>query len=174
MKSCAITGHTKGIGQAVYNLLSNDYVVSGFSRSTGFNIDTPSAILLLAKKCDIFINNAYHSRYQLELFEKLYKLWRFENKTIVNINSRAHYFPDHSEYVTHKVNLFESARAKMREPRQCNIINISPGFVVSNTITREWLEENNHSFLTAEQCAKYIKWAIEQPIEIGELSLWKT
>ena len=30
-----------------------------------------------------------------------------------------------------------------------------------------------HPHITAEQCADYIKWAIEQPIEIWDLSLWK-
>ena len=32
----------------------------------------------------------------------------------------------------------------------------------------------NHPHITAEQCAEYIKWAVEQPIEIYNLDLWET
>ena len=34
----SITGHSKGIGKACFDLLSKEHNVVGFSRSNGFNI----------------------------------------------------------------------------------------------------------------------------------------
>ena len=40
----AITGHTKGIGQAIYDLLGQEHDVIGYSRSNGYNINQPEII----------------------------------------------------------------------------------------------------------------------------------
>lgn len=88
----AITGHTQGIGKAVYNSLNKSgNKVIGFSRSTGYditNISDINRILEESKECDCIINNAYadfgQSNFLLEAFYK----FRNTNKTIINVGSR--------------------------------------------------------------------------------------
>lgn len=167
----AITGHTKGIGKALFDLLSTDYECLGFSRSTGYNISAPGKILQKSTHADIFINNAYHETDQELLFELLLKNWKEDtSKTIVNINSRAHYSSvGASTYSDSKISLWESSR-KYLTNRKCRIINVSPGYVDTDMVAHQRGKVN---MITAKQCAEYIKWAIEQPIEIYELALWK-
>jgi nucleoside-diphosphate-sugar epimerase len=55
----AITGHTRGIGQALFNeLTKKGHLVVGYSRSTGYDIseiDTQTKILEEIKDYDVFI-----------------------------------------------------------------------------------------------------------------------
>ena len=88
----AITGHTKGIGKACYDLLIAEHEVIGMSRSNGFDINQTKPIIMTANSCDVFINNAYSGTQQSFLFDELFNLWREDNtKTIVNLNSRSKY-----------------------------------------------------------------------------------
>jgi hypothetical protein len=88
----AITGHTSGIGLALYNHLSKDNSVIGFSKSTGYDIITEidrSRIIESSFDCDIFINNAPAEFGQTMLFLELFKKWHDDsNKTIINVGSR--------------------------------------------------------------------------------------
>ena len=169
----AITGHTKGIGKACADVFS-EHEVLGFSRSNGFDIQEIEPILDSSNDCDVFINNAYHYDYQLELFKQRYMSWRDNSeKTIVNIISKAKYLKDNVDYYESKRNLDAGVRRYLFNPsRKCRIINVNPGYVLT-----EGAEQNikmfKHPHITAKQCADYIKWAIEQPIEIWDLSLWK-
>ena len=175
----SITGHSKGIGLALYTLLSNTHTVKGFSRSNGFDISIVSnidAIVDLSKDSDVFINNAYHDLSQTTIFEKLLALWYSDpTKTIVNINSRTIYNPPNNRDYTKFKKVLRSAATKafLDTNRKCRIININPGYVKTN------MTANGHStykMLTPEQLADMIKWCIDQPqdIEIGELSVWCT
>ncbi len=69
----AITGHTKGIGKALYNYFSEiGHEVIGMSRSNGYDITlNPDKILEQISSCDLFINNAYDGNSsQVELLKK--------------------------------------------------------------------------------------------------------
>ena len=66
----AITGHTRGLGKAIYDLYPG---AVGFSKSTGYNIGNEAdAISIISQSidCDVFINNAFHETAQQHLFEK--------------------------------------------------------------------------------------------------------
>lgn len=77
----AISGHTKGIGKSIFdNITSN-----GFSRKNGFDITKPDDFIESVKNFDVFINNTFHPIYQKEIFEKLFSIWKYEEKTIINI-----------------------------------------------------------------------------------------
>lgn len=174
MKTVCITGHTKGIGQALTKTMEANYNVLGFSRSNGYDISTSQdSIINLAKTSDIFINNAYYKKCQIELFNKLLHLWKHDHsKTIVNIISRVQYDNAiQSSYNNNKKQLAELAHRI--DDRQCRIINVSPGFVATDGIPEKWLVQRNVPYITSDECAYYIKWAIDQPVEIGNLSLWK-
>lgn len=90
-----ITGHTKGIGKAIYEyFLNKGYQVIGFSRSTGHDITeyrSQEIILDELKDTDIFVNNAYvnFTDDQLNLLKLSYDLWANQEKLIINISSRA-------------------------------------------------------------------------------------
>lgn len=92
MKKVAITGHTKGIGKCLYNVfLENGYEVTGFSRATGYDISEKNhreMILNQIQNFDIFINNAYSPRAQLDLLTKVTELWAGKDRVIVNLNSK--------------------------------------------------------------------------------------
>jgi hypothetical protein len=85
----AITGHTQGIGQGLYNRLSPN--ATGFSRSTGYDIDNKEdrrRIIRESKDCDVFINSAGSNFSQTYLLIELFNAWKDTNKTIINIGSR--------------------------------------------------------------------------------------
>ena len=85
----AITGHTQGIGQGLYNRLSPSAI--GFSRSTGYDIDNKEdrrRIIRESKDCDVFINSAGSNFSQTYLLIELFNAWKDTNKTIINIGSR--------------------------------------------------------------------------------------
>ena len=53
----ALTGHTSGIGKALYDILSQEHEVVCFSRSNGYDIQEDSAIERIVQEsldCDVF------------------------------------------------------------------------------------------------------------------------
>lgn len=89
----AITGHTKGIGQALYNqLVLKNHEVIGYSRSNGYDIgreEDRDRILIETDEFDVFINNAYHPYSQLDLLKKKVHQWDGKKKLIINVASKA-------------------------------------------------------------------------------------
>ena len=73
----ALTGHTSGIGKAIYeSLTSKGYEVHGFSKSNGYPL--PESITRLVqevKDFDIFINNTYWGFAQALIMDQLVKQW---------------------------------------------------------------------------------------------------
>ena len=64
----AITGHSKGIGKELYNILSLNHTCEGFSRSNGFYIEKQQYLIVKGiHKCDVFVNNAYKGYEQVNL-----------------------------------------------------------------------------------------------------------
>ena len=172
----AITGHTKGIGKAIADLYP-DHI--GFSRSNGYDISDElvhKKIITESSGSDIFINNAYFLDAQSKLFSMMFEVWREdESKTIVNIISRARYDTHFErEYSNNKRDLGSVANPGFMYGRNCRIINISPGWVATERVPEDWLISNDHPYITAAKCAKYVKWAIDQDLEIGELSFWRS
>ena len=113
----AITGHTSGIGKAIYDMgLLQGHDVVGFSRSTGFNLknigkqyttdvdfdqhqkfeytEDTQRFLREIKDYDVFINNAHLQWSQVDLLYAVYNMWQKQNKTIICIGSTA---KDHKE-----------------------------------------------------------------------------
>jgi len=75
-KTIAVTGHTSGLGLAIFNYFNfkSNYKVIGMSRSNGFdltkNIDH-IVDTVIDNNCDYFFNNAYVDDIQATLIEKL-------------------------------------------------------------------------------------------------------
>ena len=109
----AITGHTNGVGKAVYDSLLPNAV--GFSRTNGYDIDDPAArarIIAEVQDCDVFINCAcpFKGNGQVDLFKELFAVWKDQNKKIINVGSKLSEFripPGHplKEYQLKKLEL---------------------------------------------------------------------
>ena len=176
----AITGHSKGLGKALYNsLIKQGHTCYGFSRSNGYDISERQdrkAIIFKAKDCDVFINNAYHEFAQCDLLEDIFEHWRDNPKgTIININSRSKYGLGNAKfYGQTKMELFKIAKRMMfAEQKKCRIININPGYIKTDMVAHV---PDTVKMLSPQECADMIIWAMDQPqgIEIGELSCWRT
>ena len=76
----ALTGHTRGIGNACKQLLEPEHEIIGFSRTNGYNINEPKVIYELAKDADVFINNAQFQDYQTKLFDLFWDDWKYKHK----------------------------------------------------------------------------------------------
>ncbi len=91
MMKVAITGHTYGIGAALYRKFEVEgQMTVGFSRSNGYDISKPEdrqRIIDSVDDCDMFINNAYADYSQCDLLFELWQRWQGQQKKIVNISS---------------------------------------------------------------------------------------
>ena len=90
----AITGHTKGIGQALAEAYqSRGHEIVGLSRSTGHNIRSIPKCADLIETCDMFVNNAQAGFAQTELLFEMHRRWRAQEKTIISIGSQITNYP---------------------------------------------------------------------------------
>lgn len=138
----AITGHTKGIGKALYDgFCSQGHEVLGFSRTTGYTVSTDEGIKQIVEAsvdCDILIINAYaYSERdtlagfsQITLLYEMFNRWVGLNKTIVIVGSMAAYETDSSLYTLHKTAL-ELAAHRLRQINYFNprLITLNPSVV---------------------------------------------
>tara|TARA_R110000822_G_scaffold180316_1_gene320050 strand:+ start:57 stop:596 length:540 start_codon:yes stop_codon:yes gene_type:complete len=173
-----ITGHSRGIGKAIFDILCNDHDCQGFSISNGFHIrDNQDLIVQAVLKYDVFINNAYCGLEQVHLLNKVWDYWKKDSsKTIVNISSASKYTVTNTNgggYPAHKAALSNQAfKLMFKDPtRKCRMINVNPGYVKTDMTARNV----NSKMLTVDECANAVIWAVNQPqhIEIGELSIWR-
>ena len=77
-----ITGHTKGLGKAIYDTLKASHTIIGFSRTNGYNIQSPNKIIDCLKDCDVFINNEARSGADVMADCDKLAVWRCESHNI--------------------------------------------------------------------------------------------
>ena len=132
----AITGHTKGIGKALYTTLSKrGHEVYGYSRSNGYDISDPTVrnlILTEIKTFDVFINNAYSATAQYTLLKESIDSWDGEKKIIINVGSKSIYadtFPNFMKpYIEDKKKQDELLRQRKLKARP-HTLNLILGLV---------------------------------------------
>ena len=167
----AITGHTKGIGKACADIFS-EHEVLGFSRSNGFDINEPEEIFKSAEDCDVFINNAYSHRHQIDLFNLFYNSWEDTNKHIINVNSIVKYpiqRPILEKYKKDKVALqsaVDDVYLGAKGHGSCKVTNINPGLVA----TRQDVKYT-HPALEPIEVAKTIQWCVEQKFNVYDITM---
>jgi|TARA_E500000318_G_scaffold14281_1_gene13926 NAD(P)-dependent dehydrogenase (short-subunit alcohol dehydrogenase family) len=162
-----ITGSSKGLGKSLFNKLEN---IESTNKEI-YNLNSDKGINKIINKIknnnyDVFINNAHAHFAQTKLLSSVFNLWKDQNKTIVNIISRAAY-PNISKgfmYASSKASLsFLSNSLKFNTNKKCKIIDINPGLLNSKLPS-----------LSNDEMADIIIWCLNQPkhIEIGEISAW--
>jgi len=175
----AITGHTKGIGKCIMNLLEKDgHEVVGASTSTGINVmRTKSVINWLTKENpDVFINNVYAPDSQCHILYQLYEKWQYKDKLIINLSStsgESHthfqqmgYNKDWTPYVSDKARLnFASLYLSERynKDHKCRVTNISPGFVRTQATTMFTPFLEDYCFMKPEEVAEMVQWVVNGP-----------
>lgn len=173
----AITGHTKGIGKAIFNYLSdNNYDVVGYSRSNGWNIDNYQRCAKEISKYDCFINNAYsfaNGYSQTELLREVWKSWKDDSsKLIICIGSYGTDFvqPRDHPYTIHKHALDQTVKQLRVASQFPKISNVRPSYVDVERISHINAEKINPI-----EIGKVIEFIIKNKndFQILDLSLTK-
>lgn len=126
-----ITGHTSGIGAAIYMLYPEALC---FSRTNGYDISLPNAqaeIIRESADCDVFINNAYAGWAQISLLYKMWDIWQDKEKTILCICSDAGDYNQNQArpYTIHKRALEDACLQLQHSGKPCKVICVKPGYV---------------------------------------------
>lgn len=124
----AITGHTSGIGKALFESFDD---VIGFSRSTGFNISSPDRIVDMISDCELFINNAHNGFDQVVLLYKVWEQWQDSDKLIICISSNSSDGIKNTvhPYAIQKAALDKACEQLNNQKKLCKIICVKPGYV---------------------------------------------
>lgn len=138
MLKVAITGHTRGLGAALFERFSVTDMVSGLSRSNGCDIRNIPKICEVVKDADIFINNAYDRYSQVDLLYAVYDMWKDQDKKIINISSMAsegiksYLHP----YAVHKIALDAAFKQIASQNNRCKVVNIKPSWIDTPRVER--------------------------------------
>ena len=132
----ALTGHSKGIGAAVYkDLVAKNYEVFGYSRSNGWDIKDTDPVANEIANADCFINNAHsfqHGWAQTELLRKVWLLWKGNpSKIIITIGSYGTEFTQRRDhpYVIYKHALDQTVKQLRASSNNPHMVNIRPSWV---------------------------------------------
>lgn len=130
-----ITGHSDFLGKGLFDFLSKNHEVIGFSRSNGYDLKNYKKILDDVKDMDVFINNTYHPEYQQKIFEELFEKWKDKDKTIFNILTSAIFNNGSIEdYRENKLRLQKSSLEKINSnlDKKVRIVNLYPNTLEHN------------------------------------------
>ena len=168
----SVTGHTNGIGKAIYDdLLKSRHHLIGFSLSTGYNISVPedrAKIIKESMSCGVFINNAFdYSKWPTEentdsqclMAEEMFEAWKGQEKCIINIGSRINDF-------TGFENTYKAIYAKQKKRldqfyldhshEKPYIITVRPGTTDTRVMKEEKVEK-----LQPEDVAKVVRFILD-------------
>ena len=124
-----ITGHTYGIGKALYDSFkSAEWEVVGLSRSNDYDIDKNfDRVVEAATGADLFINNAYRDKQQTKLVHAL----KNKVKKMVVMGSVSRLYPEliHTDYVHDKQELAEACRLVSIDPNGIDTLHLDLSFI---------------------------------------------
>lgn len=134
-KKIVITGHTSGLGKAIYDKFTevSCHEIVGLSRSNGYNIETDfEKVVEQAAGAELFINNAYRDGQQLKLFHAL------KNKVdmMVVMGSVSRQYPEliPTDYVQDKQALAEACRLESINSSSIPILHLDLSFLEGTEI----------------------------------------
>jgi len=154
-----ITGHTHGIGKALWEFFYERAEVKGLSRSNGYDIDKDfDRVVEEIKGCDLFINNAYRDQQQTKL---LLAVKDYVPRIIV-MGSVSRFYPDliPTQYVHDKQELAEACRLISIDPYGPDVLHLDLSFIESTEIN-----QNDPEAFTSD-------WTIKYDEIIGAVNFW--
>lgn len=133
-----ITGHTSGIGKAIYDhfLSFGGWEVVGLSRSNGYDIDKDfDKIVEESAGCFLFINNAYRDKQQLKLIHAL----KDRVQKMIVMGSVSRFYPEliPTDYVQDKKELAEACRLISLDPKGIDVLHLDLSFIENTEIDRK-------------------------------------
>jgi hypothetical protein len=134
-KKIIITGHTYGIGKAIYDKFTevSCHEIIGMSRSNGYDIDKDfDKIVAEAEGCELFINNAYRDQQQTKLVNAL----KDKVDMMVVMGSVSRFYPEliPTDYVHDKQALAEACRLVSLNPNGIPLLHLDLGFIEGTTV----------------------------------------
>jgi NADP-dependent 3-hydroxy acid dehydrogenase YdfG len=162
----AVTGHTSGIGLAIAEAFrARGHEIIGLSRSTGYDLSGDRRkIVEAAAKCDVFVNNRhqYNDDTQLQLLFALADAWKGQDKTIINLGSRAgecYILGRPDPYSVYKHALDAACQQFFnRQDQRPRVVNIRPGWVDTESVKGSQAVK-----LSPRDVANVVMWVIDQP-----------
>jgi nucleoside-diphosphate-sugar epimerase len=135
-KKIIVTGHTSGIGKAIYDKFKEISCreIVGMSRSNGYDIDKDfDKIVEEATGCELFINNAYRDSQQLKLVEAL----KDKVDMMVVMGSVSRFYPEliPTQYVHDKQALAEACRLVSLNPNGIPLLHLDLGFIEGTIVS---------------------------------------
>ena len=130
MSKIIITGHTGGLGKAIYDKFTQESCreIIGMSRSNGYDIEKDfDKIVEESKGAELFINNAYRDKQQLRLFNAL----KDKVGMMVVMGSVSRHYPElvPTDYVQDKQELAEACRLESINPNGIPILHLDLSFL---------------------------------------------
>jgi NADP-dependent 3-hydroxy acid dehydrogenase YdfG len=163
----AVTGHTSGIGLAIADAFRarGDEIV-GLSRSTGYDLaGDRGKIVAAAARCDVFVNNRhqYNDDTQIQLLFALVEAWKGQDKTIVNLGSRAGSLLGQPDPLSVYKQALDAACQQLfnRQDQRPRVVNIRPGWVDTESV-----KDRQVSKLSPRDVANVVMWVIDQPAHV--------
>jgi nucleoside-diphosphate-sugar epimerase len=137
-KKIIITGHTRGIGKAIYDRFKavSCREIVGMSRSNGYDIEKDfDKIVEEATGAELFINNAYRDSQQLKLVEAL----KDRVDMMVVMGSVSRFYPEliPTDYVQDKQALAEACRLISLNPNGIPLLHLDLGFIEGTEINND-------------------------------------
>jgi hypothetical protein len=134
-KRIVITGHTSGLGKAIYDKFKevSCHEIVGMSRSNGYDIDKDfDKVVAEATGAEIFINNAYRDQQQLKLFNAL----KDKVGMMVVMGSVSRFYPEMipTQYVHDKQALAEACRLESLNPNGIPVLHLDLSFIEQTEI----------------------------------------
>jgi hypothetical protein len=144
-KKIIITGHTNGVGKAIYDKFTEISCreIVGMSRSNGYDIEKDfDKIVEEASGAELFINNAYRDSQQLKLVEAL----KDKVDMMVVMGSVSRFYPEliPTQYVHDKQALAEACRLISLNPSGIPLLHLDLGFIEGTTVD----ENDPHGFIS--------------------------
>lgn len=136
----AITGHTAGIGQALYKqYTARGHEIVGLSKREGYNIRVIPKIATAVEPCDMFINNAQAGYAQTELLFEVAQRWAGTNKHIIVISTMMTQWPtstiaglEMDQYRVQKVALEEAVKQIRNRDLGIRLTVVRPGNIATS------------------------------------------
>jgi nucleoside-diphosphate-sugar epimerase len=154
-----ITGHTSGIGKALYERLCPN--VKGYSLSSGYDIKDKvnrTSIIQRNLDADVFINCAEDGFGQSQLLLELYDEFKDTNKTIINVGSNVTEIdikdaPRLVDYYTYKKTLKTLAQ-DLDQLGVLNVRYVTFGYVGTDRMFKKHPEVEN--YISVDQAVEII------------------
>ena len=178
-----ITGHTRGIGKAVFDLYkSKNYLCYGVSKSTGLDID---------KDCDVIVKqmanfkyivlNAYAKDSQLKMLKEIIRNYQHDEKHVAVITStsgtlagmdRSFKEQEYNWYCKNKKELIEFIEKSQQDlyDKPIQIYDICPDTVKTDMSEGLWEE---YPKLLAEEVAECVEMCFTKKFNINKIVLQK-